>query len=298
MRKKILLILLVVIAAVIGAILSIDPIVYNSYVEQQLRAAARRGGVQLTVQDLAVRWGKLRAAHVRGFFPRAFAMGTIDDLTVAPGFWSLLLLRPTLQLQGSVYGGSLNGRGSYRISQRTSNAALEIKGANLALHEQLAGAGVTSGTLDLNLSDVIFDDQGLQSGSGRIVVRDFAKPAATTIQLPMAQGRMPLTIPAILALNADAQFAVAGGALSLSALQIDSSLGSITGRATLPMNRGSHADRVDVDLEVRLADEGASVVGPLLPLLSNNRLRPESRAFRILVAGTARTPQMTFRELS
>ncbi len=287
--------LALVIVTVLGGLLLVDPKIYTDYIKQHAIRAARD-------QNILISWGKsgmtplnFTAYDFQASLPRLLLQLSASRLSLSQRPSSWLRLSPEIIIQADLYGGRAESRlqlgGPLGAMPRSITAA----GVQPGKHPYVASfLGITSGSIELSAPEIRGQSVEDLTFIGDIALHNISKPQATTLTPALSGLPLALTIPAITSLSGSAHVDLSAEKLSISGLNLTSSLGDVLGRAVYQRTANGHLSTLNAEFKIDLSEEGLKSAGPFLPLVSQNQLNDRSRSFTIALHGEPKRPQVRF----
>lgn len=300
MIRKLFKICLVLLLLLIGAFFglwAVDQDIYLDYLKHRAVRAASSQGININWRKGTLSPNRLEITDFELFLPRYWVQGRANQLSISPQYLSLVQLSPVFLVHAQLYSGTLRLLLGRRILSAKSWLSGTGRDIRLWQHPQLAGLGLTAGTLGFRIHSSELNERGELSARGTIEIRGLEKPHATPLP-PEALARLssllcsgntpclPLAeIPPIEQLSVSGAYNLRPDALSLADLLVETPLfrAEASGNAKLRAHLG--VTEIEASASVTLSERGAETLGQLLPLLSGGSLPAGVNAFKVGVSG-------------
>jgi hypothetical protein len=270
---------------------------YAKLITSQLTSAASRAGVSLVLTEPHLAFPKLHANRAEAFIPHILSSFQLQDITLAAHPARLLRGEVALSLQAAVANGRVKAEAAYSAWSHNITGSSDLQDLKLASIVQLQAFGVEQGVGSASLAEATLthpegahDSWGLRASRWTLNLRDVVKNQDTFLQLPKGMGGGFIAIPAFRSLNLSANGVTEGGAVKVTSLTIDSSLGHVSATASFegmlsnsPMHIAGH---------IQLSEESAAKYGPFLPLVSGGTLSDSDKDFEFELSGTTKAPHL------
>lgn len=294
-----LIIFAIILSVVVGmaafAFLAMQPSFYRKYVGEKIIAAAKGQRINLTMKDPELSLTNFKAEGIEVTIPQLLLTLKIEKLLVHQQIIALLRKSPTFDLNAALYGGTLTGTGLYNLVDGNGAFDLSLRGASPSSHPYLAALGITSGTLDLDVTKAELNAGALQHADLSLNLNNLNK-AASKFPVPVQGSVMLINIPEISALNVQARAKLTGTQFKLESLRSTSSIAEIVAAGNVG-HENLKPKTIDITAQVGLTPTGQTLLGPFLPLISQDALTAETTSFEIKILGDARRPRRIFQKL-
>lgn len=238
---------------------------------ESILQAARERSIPLTIQDASITLPgnfKLQTLGVLLSLPASLPLPlVIDSVTLAPQFSSILLFRPTVQLEGNLYGGTLRGRLESAISGSPERFALKAWNLVLDRHPLPEVFGV-SGKIGFELLARLPQQP----------TTNFLAESSGTFVLSWRNGSYIggdllagiYRVPAFENLSLNAQARLRHSRLTLNSLKLTSSLGSVRARGIVKFTQAQRIHSAQFRATIELTQAGKQAFEGLLEIAAGS----------------------------
>jgi hypothetical protein len=293
--KKVLFYLLIVLALATLTLLSIGKKPINQFFEQQLVSAAQQQGVRLAFENFDIGIRSLSAKSAEVFVPAFLMLLPFEKIAIEP-LWSALFSGSINAILKAQFAGSDATLTATDIGPQGAVISAHIQNLDIASLQQLALLGITSGNAEIHADAVRIDANSdfPRAGTIGIVIQHIEKPKPTTIALSMGELPFSLTIPALKRgkIESVANFGEGSQAVLIRKFDWLSSWGAVSLSGTVSSDR-----QLKLKGEIFLSDEGSEAFRSYLPLISQGKLKYDTKKFSFTVNGPSQRPQVQFSEL-
>lgn len=251
------------------------------YLIQSALQEARRGGHQLSWSGLSTGMKSVSFDTITVWVPSPRIKGRLSipvslelqELAVALDLRSLVALSPTITYETSLYGGSLKGTASGMREGQVITA--HVEGVEVGKHPQLASLGVRGGAIKASFDRLSISPRGATGGSFSIDVRQLSLPL-------MDSAKTLLRVTDLGAFDLKAEGQASPQSVQFSNITVASRFGNATGNLTA-LNHISGAPNLSGTFKVSLSEQGATTLGPWLPLIPGAGFDASTTAFSVRV---------------
>lgn len=258
---------------------------------QSALSRARASGLRIAWQDVSASYLSARAGQIEVWIPgppvevtvaggRVTVPGPVlkievSDLTISVDPFSLLRLTPTVEARANLYGGSVVVELQNVFGQKV-HGKFNLEGVSLDKHPQIRSLGITGGAVRVAATDLLFSTptQALLAGNAKAQLKSLKLPSRPELAL-LLKGE-PLALDSL-----STTVTLANGSLSVTPLELASSLGEAKGRATIAIPSAEQKLRIDSNATISLSSSGSKTFGQWLPLISNGAIQAEDSTIEV-----------------
>jgi type II secretion system protein N len=287
--KFICISLLVVLCIGIFALISIPEKVYTDYLKQSIVSLAGERDLRLTYGNshLSLK-PSFTAYDLRTTIPRTFIFVAADEITLSPTLHTLATLLGTLNTAVKLYKGTLVIDSQVPLLDVSAGRhTISAHQVTLGEHPQIAALGIQGGRLSGTVQIAPEKTYGDLSLAQLII------PRAITIPPKISGLALPLTLPPITVRSLKGDFAIKGGDITISNLNLIATLLTCTGQGEV--HKGQPLNTVSGEVTCTLTEEGETVLGPYIMLASSGALPQGTRSFTVHVTGALKRPRITWK---
>lgn len=291
--RKFFLAIAGLLALFLGIVLSVNFDRYAEYITQNIKKPIKQHGIEFNCHSSHLNFIGLTFDNATLTIPKFWSSIKLDHLTTKVSILKLLSQVLSLKFDGLAYDGTIVGdiTCSDDYSQILVNSILQS--IDLSKHPQLEGLGITSGRLDLNLSEVVIQKSLPVSGTGKLQLSNFELTDTSFLQLSETQIPFSIKIPVIKNASIELPFTLYPNHVDIEKIAISSSL--LTAKGSISLNYNQTAiQSVNIAIDVELSDLGSAEFKDYLPIISGNKLTKESRQFTIKLVGKPNIAKIKF----
>jgi hypothetical protein len=293
--KKAFIFLLIILALIAIVLLSIGKKPVNTFIEQQIVSAAQQQGIRLAFENAEVGLMTFSAKSAEVFVSPLLLLLPFKNVSLAPHYGSLLKgsLDATLKAQFAGSEATLTG-----VSIGPNGAILNghIQKLDIASIQQLSMLGISKGIAEIHADNVHIDADNdfPTTGTVGITIQQIEKPNQTIIPLTLDGLPLSLTIPPLNRGKVEGVINFGQGSQAVVIRKLDwlSSWGAVSLSGALSSER-----ELKLKGETFLSNEGSEAFRSYLPLISQGRLKYETKKFSFSITGPMRRPQVLFTAL-
>lgn len=229
----------------------------------------------------------------------------VANPTLRVSLLQLGLGRVVTTLSGNLLEGEVVATAASSLLSGLTTVSLDASNVNIYRHPYLTLLGFTDGKVSLKSDGLAFTEaQEIPQGSLSVALTDLASPGKGTLLQGALQALVSAYAPnpelaklAILpqfrgvALQTELKFL--DNTLTISGLRLSLPIGTLQGEGVVKgLNMPPSQQLVALNLQARIDDASLRSVGPLLPLISGNRLTELHKAFTLEIAGSIAQPKV------
>ncbi len=285
------------------AAVSVGPVAYQEFLQQETIALLNSGPVRVKAQGMRLALTSLEAEQVSVFIPNIFTELSATQLKAEISPLAILKLKLLAHGRAVMLGGSsdIQFERPFLSDRTTINFAVDQ--LNLAELPQFNAFGVESGMLSSKSDALVLLPNKLPSGQAVLALTNFDKPTATTIRGKLVGLNNDIPLPKISNLNVHTNLQFGEDRIVLENFDSDSSLGTVSGRLAFFFDGLMAFKNLEIDLRCALSDEGAELFNIARQFLQTEQEREnmkeflKHKAWSISVRGKS-PPRFTFKALT
>jgi len=301
-RQACLFLVLVIIVAIVR-------FPYDEYSDDIIAAAKNQSqafGVYLDIEELHISFpGKLDFKNLSVLIPvrPAPVPVLVEQGSLDPSLFALLLLRGVFQGTFSAYDGELESRYTYSFFSGDSALTLRARDLALSAHPLLRTFGI-GGTADLELNATLSQQAPVEGQTPRPRYRLDTANLRLTIDGGRYQGGHKVyglvELPGVDDVRIVLETEMNQQKVTLNRFELLSSLGSAKGSGTLSVSADNKVKRANLNFSLKLTAEGFNAAGSYLALAARRPLDSAGRQWRIQVSKKAndKTPTIKVKPVS
>ena len=293
--KKTVIYLLVALLLITVILLSIGKKPINTFIEQQIVSAAQQQKIRLAFENAEIGLFSFSAKSAEVFISPILLLLPFKNVTLTPLWGSLLhgSLDAALKAQ---FAGSDSTLTVTNIGPSGAIISAHIQKLDVASIQQCAMLGISKGVAEVHADQVHLNRSSdfPSAGTVGVAVQHIEKPNQTTIPLTLGEIPLTLTIPPLKRgkIEGIINFGTGSQAFVLRKLDFLSSWGAVSLSGAISSDR-----ELKLKGETFLSDEGSAAFRSYLPLISQGRLKYETKKFSFSITGPTQRPQVQFTAL-
>lgn len=277
---------LLILVAILGvAVMSIGRKPFNRFIEQQVISAANSQGIRLALKDTQFGLRSLYARSGEIFLPQALFLLPFQELTVTPHWLSILLGEIGVSLEAQLAQGSGRAR-LVQTGAETVRIDSDLTDIQVAELSQFAAFGISEGILSVKADGLTLKEELPSAGELNLSLEKMEKPFPNKINVMVSGLAIPIEIPEIHRGSIKALVNFTPGKTNIKSIESKSSWGTVSGTGEIVFDTSTRQmSGLHIKGEVHLSEEGHPHFRSFLPLLSQGILKLETTAFTFEVSG-------------
>lgn len=275
-----LLLMVLLAAGVVGIRLGLG----NQFLGEQIAATLSANpqiskAVRLNFKAPQFNIKQFTAASAVVFINRIFAGLELTELVIKPKLPALINGKLSADLWAEILEGKLAARISFSPLSNGIGVSGQADQLKLYKYYPLVPLQLDGGTLTISTPALVCSGDFMNC-QGNVVLNltDLSKAAPTVL-------RGSVVVPAIPKSSLVTAVEIEGGSIRANKIEVTSDYGSINGSARLQLAKDGRLFSFSSVLTFTLTDIGKSQLGPLLPSLTDGRVRSDAERFILEIIG-------------